>query len=136
MCDSAFGAPPVEMDSRSDAYEFGAIPMCVFGSATALSCLVGWLMLALGVLEDGSAGDTIFRVAVGTLLIPTMYGVFLLLQITVYRRGLFRRDHARWVAAGRPDDWVPAARSQPRDLDFLYALIPTAISLIYIVTST
>jgi hypothetical protein len=136
--DRGFGALPVDMELRPDGYWFGALPMVVFGSATVLACFAGlvFVTLSIGPIDDGGTTDSTLRAVIAGLCVPAMYGACLMVQITGYRGALCRRDHARWVKAGRPADWVPSAGSQPRDLDFIYALAPTALAFLLILTST
>lgn len=133
----AFGGPPVDMRMREDGYWFAIVPMALSGAILVLTLLVGLLCIVTpsGHLEQGAAGTVLMSI-IQAFLILTMYGAFLMMQVTGCRRLLCRRDHAQWVRAGRPDAWVPSARSQPRDLDFLYALIPTALMCLLLVQAS
>lgn len=127
--DSAFGEPPLDHGNRSDAY--GLIGLHL--GAVALSFLA---VVGTGLVINPEPGSPTYEV-VGKVIqgfaVLLIYACSITFQVVCVRAGFWRRDEKRWEAAGRPEGWVPDPRSQPHDIDFLIALVPTAaISLLLV----
>jgi hypothetical protein len=124
MFEEAYGDTP-NMEVRLG---FGRGPFAFF-----LLGSIGFTVVSLALFFAGTVLDAAW-LRYSAALPAVFAGMFLGQACALSTRGvLVGTDYRRWVAAGRPQGWIPSRRSQARTLDVVWgAVIGAAFAWFYL----